>query len=132
AEQIQIDPVELNPAMLSQEGAIALVTKDGAWYLRDSATATNGGTPGDVLAELDSVRLRNVLDDLPGHEIEYEPRWPVALEAVRSGAADFVVMIRAVTVDQIGRAAHARLRMPPKTTYFHPKPRTGMVFRPLD
>ena len=23
-------------------------------------------------------------------------------------------------------------RMPPKTTYFHPKPRTGMVFRSLD
>jgi len=22
--------------------------------------------------------------------------------------------------------------MPPKSTYFHPKPRTGMVFRALD
>jgi uncharacterized protein (DUF1015 family) len=39
--------------------------------------------------------------------------------------------MRPVTVDQIAEWARAGRRMPPKTTYFHPKPRTGMVFRPL-
>ena len=125
------DPAVLTPDLLAAEGAIALVTGSGAWLLRDAATVRGSGKGEDVLAELDSVRLRAVLDSLPDHEIEYEPRWPVALAAVRDGAAQAAVMIRPVTVDQIDRSAHAGLRMPPKTTFFHPKPRTGMVFRPL-
>jgi uncharacterized protein (DUF1015 family) len=36
-----------------------------------------------------------------------------------------------VTVPQIAAWAAARRRMPPKTTYFSPKPRTGMVLRLL-
>ena len=36
------------------------------------------------------------------------------------------------TVDQIAEWAAARRRMPPKTTFFSPKPATGMVFRRLD
>ena len=39
---------------------------------------------------------------------------------------------RAVAIAQIDAWARARRRMPPKSTYFHPKPRTGMVFRALD
>lgn len=126
------DPAALTPELLVEQGAIALVCRESAWLLRDVQTVRGGGKGEDVLAELDSVRLRSALDGLPDHELSYEARWPVALEAVVSGRADAVVMIRPVTVDQIGRAAHAGVRMPPKTTYFHPKPRTGMVFRPLD
>ena len=37
-----------------------------------------------------------------------------------------------MTVAQIDEWANARRRMPPKTTFFSPKPRTGMVFRSLD
>jgi uncharacterized protein (DUF1015 family) len=39
--------------------------------------------------------------------------------------------LRPVTVDQIARTAHAREKMPPKSTFFWPKPRTGTVFRSL-
>jgi uncharacterized protein (DUF1015 family) len=35
-------------------------------------------------------------------------------------------------VAQIRAAADARTRMPQKTTFFAPKPRTGAVFRSLD
>jgi uncharacterized protein (DUF1015 family) len=42
------------------------------------------------------------------------------------------VLLRPVEVDTIRAAAAARLRMPEKTTFFAPKPRTGMVFRSLD
>ncbi len=125
------DPAGINPDLLVAEEAIALVTGSGAWLLRDVATAGGEGSGEDVLAELDSVHLRAALDTLPAHEIDYEPRWPVALAAVRNGSSQAAVMIRPVTVDQIGRCARAGLRMPPKTTFFHPKPRTGMVFRPL-
>ncbi|GIU87854.1 MAG: hypothetical protein KatS3mg009_2369 [Acidimicrobiia bacterium] len=37
-----------------------------------------------------------------------------------------------VSVAQTRAAAIDGARMPQKTTFFRPKPRTGMVFRPLD
>ena len=48
------------------------------------------------------------------------------------GAADAAVLLRPVDVHTIRAAAAADLRMPEKTTFFAPKPRTGMVFRSLD
>jgi uncharacterized protein (DUF1015 family) len=42
------------------------------------------------------------------------------------------VLLRGVEVDQIRAAADERVLMPEKTTYFAPKPRTGMVMRCLD
>jgi len=35
-------------------------------------------------------------------------------------------------VADIRAAAFAGVRMPEKTTFFHPKPRTGLVMRDLD
>jgi uncharacterized protein (DUF1015 family) len=51
---------------------------------------------------------------------------------VEKGAADAAVLLRPVTVEQIRAAAFAGVRMPEKTTFFQPKPRTGFVFRSLD
>ena len=51
---------------------------------------------------------------------------------VAKGNADAAVLLRPVTVETIRAAAAAGLRMPEKTTFFAPKPRTGMVFRSLD
>jgi uncharacterized protein (DUF1015 family) len=53
------------------------------------------------------------------------------LAAVDAGEAIGVVL-RPATVAQIAATAHGGERMPPKTTYFWPKPRTGFVFRPVD
>ena len=52
--------------------------------------------------------------------------------AVAKGNADAAVLLRPVSVETIRAAAAADLRMPEKTTFFAPKPRTGMVFRSLD
>ena len=51
---------------------------------------------------------------------------------VAKGNADAAVLLRPVSVETIRAAAAADLRMPEKTTFFAPKPRTGMVFRSLD
>ena len=48
---------------------------------------------------------------------------------VNSGGADTAILLPPVTVYQIRTAALARVRMPQKTSFFAPKPRTGMVFR---
>ena len=55
-----------------------------------------------------------------------------ALQALRDGEGQAAFLLRPVTVAQIDEWANARRRMPPKTTFFSPKPRTGMVFRSLD
>ena len=43
-----------------------------------------------------------------------------------------VVLIRPVSVAEIERTAREGLLMPPKSTFFTPKLRTGLVIRPLD
>ena len=48
------------------------------------------------------------------------------------GEAQAGFLLRPATVAQIVDIAHGGERMPPKSTFFSPKPRTGMVFRSLD
>ncbi len=57
---------------------------------------------------------------------------PRPWQALRDGEGEAAFLLRPVTVKQIDEWANERRRMPPKTTFFSPKPRTGMVFRSLD
>ncbi len=114
-------------AALGQSGALALVMPSGAWLL-----SPKDGTPEAAGADLDSSMVALVIAELPEHELGFLHSWQDAVEAVSAGRAQAVVLLRPVTVGQIAEWAHAGRRMPAKTTYFHPKPRTGMVFRTLD
>lgn len=51
------------------------------------------------------------------------------LDRVRHGEASAAVLLPAITVDDIIRVADAGERMPPKTTFFWPKARTGLILR---
>jgi hypothetical protein len=51
---------------------------------------------------------------------------------VDKGAASAAILCSPVSVAATRAAAVDRVRMPQKTTFFWPKPRTGMVFRTLD
>jgi uncharacterized protein (DUF1015 family) len=60
-------------------------------------------------------------------------RYRSGLRAVENIAEDeAAVLLRGVEVSEIRAAAAERVLMPEKTTYFAPKPRTGMVMRCLD
>lgn len=113
-------------AGLGRSQALALVTAGGVWRLTPKPGAVD-----EAGADLDSALVGLVLDHLPDHDLDVCHTWPEALEALRSGRAEALVLLRPATVGQIAEWAHARRRMPPKTTYFFPKPRTGMVFRTL-
>jgi uncharacterized protein (DUF1015 family) len=65
-------------------------------------------------------------------EIDYRNDAVTVAAMVAKGAADAAVLLRAVSVAQIDTVAEAGLRMPQKTTFFQPKPLTGLVFRSLD
>ena len=82
--------------------------------------------------DLDSNLIATVLAALPAHEVMHRHSVAEAMEALRDGEGQAAFLLRPVTVKQIDEWANERRRMPPKTTFFSPKPRTGMVFRSLD
>jgi len=118
---------ERTTGALGESQSLALIMASGAWLL-----SPKDGTPEAAGASLDSSMVALVIAELPDHELEFVNSWSEAVGAIASDAAQAVVLLRPVTVDQIADWARAGRRMPPKSTYFHPKPRTGMVFRSLD
>ncbi len=112
---------------LGRSVALALVMPSGTWLL-----SPKDGTAQAAGADLDSSMVALVIAELPDHELSFAHSYEEAIEAVGREDAQAAVLLRPVTVAQIAEWAHAGRRMPPKSTYFHPKPRTGMVFRPLD
>jgi uncharacterized protein (DUF1015 family) len=112
-------------AAMATAGCLALVLPDREVLLRPRSEA---------LAEardLDSSRLDVGLAALPDHQLSFQHGVDNVRAAVRSGAAQAGVLLRPATVAQIEATAHGGERMPPKTTFFHPKPKTGLVFRSL-
>jgi uncharacterized protein (DUF1015 family) len=122
-----VGPLDETIALRMQEaGAAVLVTPDGVWLARAS--------PATVAAaehDLDSSRLDVARRDWPAHELHYQHGWELCAEAVSSGAAQAAVLLRPATVGQIAAISHGGVRMPAKTTFFWPKPRTGLVLREL-
>jgi uncharacterized protein (DUF1015 family) len=112
---------------LADSNSLTLVLKGQAYLLlpRDETQEQAGN-------DLDSSLIATVLAALPPHETMHRHSVAEALEALESGEGQAAFLLRPVTVKQIDEWANERRRMPPKTTYFSPKPRTGMVFRSLD
>jgi uncharacterized protein (DUF1015 family) len=108
------------------EGALVLVTPDGFWFLRPRPEAMADAR------DLDSSRLDVALAGLPPHTVTFQHGIDHVVERVARGEAPAGVLLRPATVTQIIDIAHGGERMPPKTTFFHPKPRTGVVIRLLD
>jgi len=104
---------------------LCLIDADGsAQWLRPRDGAFEG------VRSLDGAWLEHALRGLE-HTVAYQHGVDQATEAVRSGAAVAAVLIRPVSVAEIERTAREGLLMPPKSTFFTPKLRTGLVVRSL-
>ena len=68
----------------------------------------------------------------PGMDIWFTPDAVRAEDAVRSGQAVSAYFLPATTVDRIRAVIRRGERLPQKSTFFWPKPRTGLLIRPLD
>jgi uncharacterized protein (DUF1015 family) len=55
-----------------------------------------------------------------------------ALALVRSGDYDAAFLMRGTPIEQVRAIAASGENMPPKSTFFHPKVPTGLLFSPLD
>jgi hypothetical protein len=84
----------------------------------------------DGLRALDGLWLEETLAGT-GADVTYQHGLAETLAAVRGGDATAAVLIRPVSVEEIRRTAEEGLLMPPKSTYFTPKLRTGLVIRDL-
>ncbi|SDT40244.1 DUF1015 family protein [Microlunatus soli] len=116
------DPATL--ARMEAEGFLTLITAEGAWTMTPKPGAFD-----DVRA-LDGVWLEETLADLTA-EVSYQHGVEEVLSAVGSGDAVAGVLIRPVGVAEIERTAREGLLMPPKSTFFTPKLKTGFVIRDL-
>ena len=106
--------------------ALALVLPEGTWLARP-----RGAIDVQAAHDLDASRLEVALAGLPAHQLSYQHGWDLAGGAVAQGDAQLAVLLRPATVSQIAGVGRGGQRMPPKTTFFWPKPRTGMVLREL-
>ena len=125
--------VALEAAMREREG-LGLVDRDGLALLVPTAELDRrlAELPAE-LRDVDSARFdAGVRAALPGVTLAYRNDSRTVAAQVEKGNADAAVLLRPVSVETIRAAAAADLRMPEKTTFFAPKPRTGMVFRSLD
>ncbi len=111
-------------AALQKEGFLILVGREAAWRMRarpgrfDGVRALDGGWLETALAD---VRLT----------VTYQHGLDETLHEVDSGRASAAVLIRPVSVAEIERTAREGLLMPPKSTFFTPKLKTGLVIRAL-
>lgn len=85
----------------------------------------------DNVRDLDSARLEHALDGVV-HEVHYQHGIEEVLTKLRAGDAVAAILIRPVSVAEIRRTATEGLLMPPKSTFFTPKLRTGLVLRDLN
>lgn len=127
-EVVEIGEVDTTtPDRMAAEGALALVTPGRAHLLRPTPALEEAAG-----RDLDSCRLDAALASLPDHELSFQHGVDHVVQAVEKGDAQAGVLLRPATVAQIVEIADGGERMPPKTTFFHPKPRTGAVLRALD
>jgi hypothetical protein len=64
--------------------------------------------------------------------IHYTPRAAEAAALVDAGNADVAFLLRAPRVEDVFAVARRGERMPPKSTYFFPKPLSGVLFHPVE
>ena len=111
---------------MDQAGALCLVLPGQEVLLRPRPEALADAR------DLDSARLDVAVSALPEHTLSFQHGVDNVRAAVASGQAQAGVLLRPASIAQIDATAHGGERMPPKTTFFHPKPKTGLVFRQLD
>lgn len=112
-------------ASMNENGVLCLVAPDGtAEWLAPRPEAFLG------VRSIDGAWLEHTLAGVD-HAVTYQHGVDQVVDAVTSGVAVAGVLIRPVSVAEIERTAREGALMPPKSTFFTPKLRTGLVVRSL-
>jgi hypothetical protein len=116
-------------------GALGLVDRRGVALARprpDVVAPALEAEPEAVRGTDAALVETVVVPRLPGAQWSYRHDALAVAALVDKQLASAALLCSPVSVAQTRAAALAGVRMPQKTTFFSPKPRTGMVFRALD
>ncbi len=113
-------PTPQTLAAMVDEGFLVLYTRDRTYRMTPVPGAFEG------VRSLDGAWLEHTLGDVP---VTYQHGLVETMAAVDDGRAEAAVLIRPVSVAEIERTAREGLLMPPKSTFFTPKLKTGFVLR---
>jgi uncharacterized protein (DUF1015 family) len=107
-----------------------------AWIatLRDESAADIEGEHSQAWRDLDVTVLHRLIFErlLGGPAVNYVHHPAEAAGALTRGEASFAVLLAPTPLQAVREVAEAHDSMPPKSTFFVPKPRSGIVIRPLD
>ena len=117
-------PSDADLADLHKQGLLILVSRDAAWQMQPRPRRFDGVRP------LDGGWLETALADVQ-LTVSYQHGLAETLQEVDGGRASAAVLIRPVSVAEIERTAREGLLMPPKSTFFTPKLKTGFVIRSM-
>jgi uncharacterized protein (DUF1015 family) len=120
------DPV--GPTTLSQmneRSSLCLVAKTGRTHWLTPIAEKFAG-----VRNLDSAYLEHALSNVQ-HEVRYQHGVTEIQHELQTSDATAAILIRPVSVAEIQRTANEGLLMPPKSTFFTPKLRTGFVLREM-
>jgi len=113
-------------ATMDQDGCLCFVGSDSrVMWLTPKPEAFVG------VRSLDSARLEHALQHTP-HTVAFQHGVSEVVEALSKRQANAAILIRPVSVAEIQRTATEGILMPPKSTFFTPKLRTGFVLRELN
>jgi uncharacterized protein (DUF1015 family) len=129
------DVIEQLEARMREVGALGLVDRHGVALARprQEVVAPALAAEPEVVRGTDAALVeRVVVPRLPDAQWTYRHDALAVAAMVDKQMASAALLCTPVSVAQTRAAALQGVRMPQKTTFFSPKPRTGMVFRTLD
>ena len=120
------DPVgSTTLSQMNERSSLCLVAKTGrTHWLTPIAEKFTG------VRNLDSAYLEHALSNVQ-HEVRYQHGVTEVQHELQTSDATAAILIRPVSVAEIQRTANEGLLMPPKSTFFTPKLRTGFVLREM-
>ena len=120
------DPVgETTLSQMNERGSLCLVAKTGRTHWLTPIAEKFAG-----VRNLDSAYLEHALSSVQ-HEVRYQHGVSEVKHELQTSDATAAILIRPVSVAEIQRTANEGLLMPPKSTFFTPKLRTGFVLREM-
>ena len=111
---------------MDTRGSLCLVSPDG-----NGTFLTPRSETFDGVRDMDSARLEHALRNTE-HSVTYQHGVTEVVGKLAAGVATSAILIRPVSLTEIRRTADTGELMPPKSTFFTPKLRTGMVMRDLN
>ena len=114
---------------------LAKMDHDGCLCFIGGDSTVKWLTPKDAefvgVRSLDSARLEHALQNT-SHTVSFQHGVEEVVDVLAKRQANAAILIRPVSVAEIQRTATEGILMPPKSTFFTPKLRTGFVLRELN